>query len=110
MGQYSQLLFVLVLVAVFWFVAIRPQQQRAKQQKAMLAALKPGDEIVTIGGLFATVVDAGERILVRVADGSTLEFSPQAISRVLTSSESSRNEPVGDESVDNADDKAELDA
>ena len=110
MGQYSQLLFVLVLVAVFWFVAIRPQQQRAKQQKAMLAALEPGDEIVTIGGLFATVVNAGDRVLVRVADGSTLEFSPQAISRVLPASESSNNTPADEESADDADGKAELDA
>ena len=124
MGQYSNLLVIVLLVAVFWFVAIRPQQQRAKQQKAMLDALKPGDEIVTIGGLFATVVEAGERVRVKVADGSELEFAPQAISRVVPRGEEQNAEPREDQGADReepssesaaassaeSDEKAELDA
>jgi preprotein translocase subunit YajC len=124
MGQYSNLLVIVLLVAVFWFVAIRPQQQRAKQQKAMLDALKPGDEIVTIGGLFATVVEAGERVRVKVADGSELEFAPQAISRVVPRGEEQNAELREDQDADReepssksaaassaeSDEKAELDA
>ena len=85
-AQFSNILFILLLVAVFWFVAIRPQQQRQKQQRAMLDALKPGDEIITAGGIFATVVAVGERLRIRVADGTELEISPAAVGQVLPAS------------------------
>jgi preprotein translocase subunit YajC len=110
MGQYSQLLFVLLLVAVFWFVAIRPQQQRAKQQKAMLDALKPGDEVVTIGGVYATVVEVGERVRVRVFDGTEVEFAPPAISRVLPVREAAQGDTPGDDVAIQAEDSGETPA
>lgn len=92
-AQLSNLLFIGALVAVFWFLIVRPQQQRAKQQRAMLAALAPGDEIVTIGGIFGVVVDVDERVRIRVADGSELEVANQAIARIVPASEKVHAEP-----------------
>lgn len=86
-AQFSNVVFIVLLVAVFWFVAIRPQQQRQKQQRAMLSALAPGDEIITAGGIYATVVAAGERVRIRVADGTEFEISPAAVGQVLPASE-----------------------
>lgn len=82
-GQLQSLLPIAVLVGVFWFLIIRPQQQRAKKQRAMIEELQPGSEIVTIGGIYATVVATGERIRVRVVDGSEFELATQAIGQVL---------------------------
>ncbi|HSK47817.1 MAG TPA: preprotein translocase subunit YajC [Coriobacteriia bacterium] len=86
-AQFSNIVFIVLLVAVFWFVAIRPQQQRQKQQRAMLSALAPGDEIITAGGIYATVVAAGERVRIRVADGTEFEISPAAVGQVLPATE-----------------------
>lgn len=81
--QYSNLLVIGGLAVAFWFLAIRPQQQRAKQTQDMLSTLAPGQEIVTIGGIYATVVELGDRVRVRVVDGSELEIDRRAVSRII---------------------------
>ncbi|HET6351981.1 MAG TPA: preprotein translocase subunit YajC [Coriobacteriia bacterium] len=83
MNQTTQLIFLAVMVGAFWFLIMRPQQQRQKQQREMLSELKAGDEIVTIGGIFGTVVDAGDRIRVRTVGGTEFEIAPQAIANVV---------------------------
>jgi len=55
MGSVSQFLPLILIFGVFYFLLIRPQQTRAKQVKAMLAALRRGDRVVTAGGILATV-------------------------------------------------------
>jgi len=82
-GQYPQLIFIAMIIGVFYFLIIRPQQKRANQQKEMIAAIRPGDEIVTIGGIFATVLEVGERLLVRVASGAEMEIAKQAVGQVV---------------------------
>ncbi len=54
-GMLIQLLPMVAIVAVFWFVLIRPQRKKDKAVKDMLAALKPGDRVCTIGGVYGTV-------------------------------------------------------
>ncbi|MDR2162078.1 MAG: preprotein translocase subunit YajC [Desulfovibrio sp.] len=53
-----------LIFAVFYFLLIRPQQKRAKEQKAMLEALRRGDEVVTGSGLFGRVVDLEDKTLI----------------------------------------------
>lgn len=79
----SNLLFIGLMVGAFWFLVIRPQSNRAKQQKAMLDALAVGDEVVTIGGIYGTVVALGERVRIRVADGSEFEIAVPAVASVV---------------------------
>lgn len=81
--NYSNLIFIAAMIAVFYFLMIRPQQQRARRQTEMIAALVPGDEIVTVGGIFAVVVAVGDRLRVRIADGSELEIAKAAVSSVV---------------------------
>mgnify|MGYP003071450142 CR=1 FL=1 len=54
---------LILMFAIFWFLLIRPQQKRAKQHKAMLEALKKGDQVLTTGGLVGRVVDIDGDIL-----------------------------------------------
>lgn len=89
----SNLLFILILVAVFWFVAIKPQQQRQKKQRQMLEALTAGDEIVTVGGIYGTVVAVDDRVRIRVADGSELEIALQAVAQVVVGRDADVSEP-----------------
>lgn len=87
-GGSSQLVFLVAAAGIFYFLVIRPQQKRAKQQAAMLSAIEPGVEIVTIGGIFGTVVEVGdERLRIRVADGSELEIARRAVSSIVDSAD-----------------------
>ena len=55
---------LILMFAVFYFLLIRPQQKRAKEHKSMLSALKRGDEVITSGGLFGRIAEAGEEYLI----------------------------------------------
>jgi preprotein translocase subunit YajC len=79
----GSLLYIGVLVLAFYLLLIRPQQQRQKQQRELIAALSVGDRIITIGGLHGTVVSVRDEIVrIRVADNSELEFEKTAIAKI----------------------------
>lgn len=75
--------FVLIIL-IFYFLIIRPQKKKDKEAKAMLAAIKKGDKVVSIGGIHGTVVAVKDTtIVVKVDDNARIEFSKNAISTVL---------------------------
>jgi preprotein translocase subunit YajC len=75
----------LPIIAIFYLLLIRPQQQQAKKLKAMLAALKNGDKVVTSGGLMGTIARIDEqKVTLRVADDVKMEFVKSAIVSVVT--------------------------
>jgi preprotein translocase subunit YajC len=75
----------LPIIAIFYLLLIRPQQQQAKKLKAMVAALKKGDKVVTSGGLMGTIVGLDEqKAVLRVADDVKMEFLKSAIVSVVT--------------------------
>ena len=57
------MLFIPLMVVVFYFLLIRPQQKRAKESRSMLEALKTGDEVVTSGGVLGKVVKVGDQFV-----------------------------------------------
>ena len=82
-GDIMQLLFPILLLAVFYFLLIRPQQKRAKEHKEMLDALKKGDE-VTVSGLIGRVVEIGENfVLVEFADNLQVKVQRQAVASLM---------------------------
>ncbi|MEI7583710.1 preprotein translocase subunit YajC [Runella sp.] len=88
-GQTSmiyQLLLWAGIIGVFYFFMIRPQQKKQKDQKKFLEELKKGDEVVTIGGLHATVVSVYESTVTVDVDGkgTKLKFEKSSISRRAT--------------------------
>ena len=54
------IVMMVAMVAIFYFLLIRPQRKKDKQAKNMLAALKPGDKICTIGGIYCTIASLNE--------------------------------------------------
>ena len=61
--------FILIFV-IFYFLLIRPQQQKAKQRQVMNANLKKGDRVTTSGGLMGTVTTLGEKVItIQIAEG-----------------------------------------
>jgi preprotein translocase subunit YajC len=83
-SSFTPLLLIVLLFAAMYFMMIRPQQKRRREAEQMQKALGPGDEIVTIGGLHATVVAIEDDIAtVEIAPGVNVRFARPAISRVL---------------------------
>lgn len=75
---------LLVLFAVFYFMLIRPQMRRAKEQKNMIAALAKGDEVVTNGGIAGRVDDIGDSfVTLEIAPNVKIKLQKNAISLVL---------------------------
>ena len=84
--------FVLIIL-IFYFLIIRPQKKRDKETKAMLAAMKKGDRVVTIGGIHGTIVTVKDQtVVIKVDDSARIEFSKSAISTV-TSKDAAKTAP-----------------
>ena len=105
-GNLTQLIFPLLLVVAFYFLLIRPQQQQRKAQAQMVASLTQGARILTVGGIYATIVEVEEdRLLVEVADGSQMEIAKRAVGTVLPAESAELDED--DSEPEMADDSSE---
>jgi preprotein translocase subunit YajC len=83
-GLMAQMLPLLLLLVVFYFLLIRPQMKRAKEHKTMLGSLSKGDEVVTSGGVIGKVREIGENLLViEIADKVEVRVQKQAVTSVL---------------------------
>ncbi len=75
--------FALIFI-IFYFFLIRPQNKKQKETEKMIAALKKGDKVVTIGGIHGVVATTKEHtIIVKVEDGAKIEFNRSAIATVI---------------------------
>ena len=80
----SPIPMMVVIFVLFYFLILRPQQKRMKEQKAMLDAIAKGDEVVTTGGALGRVVKAGEQYLtLEVADGVEIVVQRSAVAAKL---------------------------
>lgn len=69
-----------LIFLVFWFVLIAPMRRKQKKHQEMLEAMKPGDKVVTNGGIFGTVTAVGERTIhIRIADQVKIEVAKHAV-------------------------------
>jgi len=83
-GYFIYLLMALFFVALY-FLMIRPQQKRRRQVEEMQRAMGPGDEIVTVGGLYGTIEEIdNDTVLLEIAPGVTARFARAAIGKVVT--------------------------
>ncbi len=82
-----QFLPLVSIIVVFYFFMIRPQMKKAKEQKKYIEALKKGDKILTIGGIYGKIADIKEdgTIIMEVEDGSKMKISKNAVSQDATS-------------------------
>ncbi|MBF1166111.1 preprotein translocase subunit YajC [Dechloromonas agitata] len=83
-GGFMQLLPMILMFVVLWFLMIRPQMKKAKEHKALLAGLAKGDEVVTQGGIVGKVTKVGENyVSVEIAEGTEVVVQKPAIGLVL---------------------------
>ena len=75
----------IAIIAIFWFILIRPQRKMAAQHKATLDALKKGDEVLTAGGIIGTVVHlTDDRVTIRTDKETRVVIARAKIERVFT--------------------------
>lgn len=83
-GVPFDILFIVVIFAVFYFLLIRPQQKRAKEHKKMVGALAKGDEVVTGGGLLGRITEVGDSfITVEISRGIEVRVQRTSISALM---------------------------
>ena len=93
-GMGSTMLMLIMMIAVFYFMLIRPENKRKKEAEQMRSAVKKGDKITTIGGIVGTVVDVKENTIVieTSADQVRIELAKWALSTNETAAEAAKVE------------------
>jgi len=83
-GSFTPLLLIVLLFGVMYFMMIRPQQKRRREAQQMQSSLGAGDQVVTIGGLHATVLEVADDVVtVEIAPGVPARFARPAIAKVI---------------------------
>lgn len=90
---FAQFLPIILIFVIFYFLLIRPQQQKMKQHRAMIEALRRGDEVVTSGGIVGKVskVQDDGKVEVEIADGVKVKVIKHTITNVLNKTEPATN-------------------
>jgi preprotein translocase subunit YajC len=106
----SGLLIIVALFALLWVLMIRPQRAKAQQQQRMLGDVAPGDEILTVGGLYGIVQELepeedGGDLIVEIADGIHVRIARRALATVVKPDEDDDDETA--DSADGEDDPSE---
>jgi preprotein translocase subunit YajC len=83
LGGLTQLLPIVLIIAVFYFLLIRPQQKRQRQLQETISSLKIGDRVITTGGIIGVITTVRDTsFLIRSADKTILEIARSAIADI----------------------------
>ena len=93
-GGMTSIIMIVAMIAVFYFLMIRPENKRKKEAEQMRSAVKTGDEIVTIGGIIGTVVSVKDDkfVMETSADQVRIELAKWAISSNETAAAAAKAE------------------
>jgi preprotein translocase subunit YajC len=102
----ASLILLLAMFVLLWVLLIRPQRQRQQKQQHLLSSVEPGDEILTVGGLYGIVRDIDEEddLIVEIADGIQVRIARRAVGGVVKPDE---EEDEDADEADEADEAAE---
>ena len=79
---------IVVMIAIFYFLLYRPQKKQQNRRRAMLDNLKKGDQVITIGGIYGTIVELGDTSLkLKIADGVIIEVVRSSVNANVTQQE-----------------------
>jgi preprotein translocase subunit YajC len=100
----STILYFVVIIAVFYFFLIRPQKKKEKEQKNMIASLKKGDKVITIGGFHAKVVSSKNGIITVTIGDTKAKVEEWAIRSVEKTDDGAA---LAEEKIEEAEEKTE---
>ena len=81
----ASLILLLAMFVLLWVLLIRPQRRRQQEQQRLLSSVEPGDEVLTVGGLYGIVRDIDEEddLIVEIAEGIQVRIARRAIGGVV---------------------------
>jgi preprotein translocase subunit YajC len=78
--DWTMIIFLVLIFAMFYFLMIRPQRKRAKEQRELMAGLQKGDKVITVGGVYGVIESLGEdSIVIKVESGATMRVTRGSI-------------------------------
>lgn len=79
---------LIFMVAIFYFIMIRPQQRREKERKAMIAAVKSGEQVLLSSGIIGEICSVKEKtLIVRIAENTKVEVVKSAVTQIIEKGE-----------------------
>ncbi len=85
LSGWTSLVPLVVMLGIFYFLLIAPMRKRQKQQEQMIGGLKPGDRVLTTGGIYGTIVGIkDDRLTLRIADQVKVEVAKSSVSGLDT--------------------------
>ena len=82
-SPFFQFIPLVLILGVFWFLIIRPQQKKQKEHVSMVDSLRKGDKVITNGGIFGTIVKVGDdRISLEIASKVQIQIERQQVARM----------------------------
>ncbi len=98
-SSFTMIIAVALIFAIFYLFIIRPQNKKQKETEKMIAAIKKGDKIITIGGIHGVVSSTKEQtVIVKVDESCKLEFSRSAIASVVNADKAEKTDAAKDDS------------
>ena len=82
-GGANQLIMIVLMIGVFYFFMIRPQMKKQKELKKFREGLKPGDKIVTIGGIHGKILEISDATVLIQSEGTKLRIEKSAVSSAM---------------------------
>jgi preprotein translocase subunit YajC len=78
--DWTMIIFLVLIFAVFYFLMIRPQRKRQKEQRQLMEELKRGDKVITAGGIFGVIESVSEdSIVIKVESGATMRVAKGSV-------------------------------
>jgi len=92
LGSWTLIIYVVAFIAIFYFMAIRPQQRQRKAHQSLLSTLKKGDTIVTAAGIYGKVKKVEDNVVVvEVAKGVNMKIARRAVAEIIRDSAEARS-------------------
>ena len=83
-GGFMMFIPIILVFVVFYFLLIRPQQKKQKEHQSLLGELRKGDKVVTNGGIYGTIVDAKEHVVIlKISEDVKVELVKSAVATVI---------------------------
>jgi preprotein translocase subunit YajC len=100
----SPLIILGALFALMWVLLIRPQRKRQADQQKLLSSVEPGDEVLTVGGLYGIVheLDEEDDLIVEIAEGIRVRIARRAVAAIVKPDD--EDDVVDGEAIDEGDD------
>ena len=98
----ATLILLAAMFVLLWVLLIRPQRQRQQKQQDLLSSVAPGDEILTVGGLYGIVqeIDDEDDLVVEVAEGIHVRIARRALAAVVKPDEADEDDETDGEVLD----------